>query len=284
MKVSISKALKNVASEKYDKKNIFLFFVIFFISSITILFLPEEFRNQQLLKTMSPEQVLALYTSQRTITVFIFALIIGLITNGTYLVATNNAIHNKEGVFPNPIKEVGNLMLKSLLYTIGSSTVVFLITIIALILTMTLSLINPWCMLITIPFIILMVHAWLCVNFRFYITLKFGDLFSFKKSWIMIAKNIRRFGSYIGKSLALIIVYIFLGMIISMLTAGLSIGILMITKDAKIAEMMLMSIGTIFTALLGCFFCTYLVDLNGQLLGPIVAENKEEFIDDEEEE
>ena len=74
MKVSIRQALKNVSSEKYDKQNIFLFFGILFIAGVLGLFLPEELANQAVLRTMPPEQVLALYSDPKVIIIFLLSM------------------------------------------------------------------------------------------------------------------------------------------------------------------------------------------------------------------
>ena len=278
MIVSIKKALKDVASDKYDKQNIFLYLSTLFIAGILVFFLPEELRNQSMTNTMKPEDILGLYASAQVISIFIISMFIGLISNGIFCVANNNAIHNKHGVFPNPLKEIGKILTTGLKYFLGSFLVILLIYIVAIVISLVLIKINPLLLILIIPLVLVLVHIWLCVNFRFYITLKFKDWFSFKKSWIMIAKNKRRYGSYIGKSTILLIIYFILFGIIISCSGILLQTIGLISGNMKEAQTAIMAITTIVQVLAGGFLAVYFVNFNSQLLGPIVMKKKKKTI------
>ena len=278
MKVSIRQALKNVASDKYDKKNIFLYFIVLLIANIIGFFAPEELSNSELLKTMSIQELLALISSPNVIAIVLASVFFAILCNGCILVATHNAINEKEGIFPNIFNEMGNLILKSILYIIGSTTILIVITQFSISLSQLLLPINIWYIALLIPIVIILVHAWLCLNFRFYMTLKFKDWFSFKKSWMMIAQNIRRFGSFIGKSIVLFVFAI--GLIIgATFILGVILGAMSVIQPGNI-DIITTAIGIIITACQVAICCcvgVYFIDLTAQLLGPIVkAEAKQE--------
>lgn len=270
MKVSIRQALENVASEKYDKKNIFLYFIVLLLANVISLFLPEELSNSEVLKTMSIPEILAIITEPHVIAIIISSIFLAIVCNGCLIVSTHNAINGKEGVFPNIFKDMLNLILKSILYIIGSTIIMVAITLFSITLSQQLLPIHIGFIALIIPIIILLVHSWLCLNFRFYMTLKFKDWFSFKKSWMMIMQNIRRFGSYIGKS---IVLFIFaLGLILGItFILGIILGVISYVQAGNI-DIISTAIAIIITAcqvVISCFTSVYIVDLTAQLLGPI---------------
>lgn len=286
MKVSISQALTNVASEKYNKQNIFLFFIIILISGIISLFIPAEIQNPDLMKQLIPNEIIALLTAPKTIITLVLSFIFGMFIIGYNITTINNSIHDREEICPNPFKSFGEILLNGLI-AFGACLIVYvlicLISIVPTIITGIIlgaiqTLLPKAAFVITATlFIILifllvltMVHAWLCVFLRFCMTLKFKDWFSFKSSWIMIAKNVRRYGSYIGKSLLLSILYT--GIAFSF---GIIIGIVQGIIDSAITttatDVLLIVIGSIFT----CLFYVYSIDLTAQLLAPIVKEEQE---------
>lgn len=278
MKVSIRQALKNVSSEKYDKQNIFLFFGILFIAGVLGLFLPEELANQAVLRTMPPEQVLALYSDPKVIIIFLLSMFLCFISNGIYIVASNNAIHNRNGVFPNPLNEIGKIISASFKFFTGSSIVIFLIFMLSLIISLILLNINPMLWLVIVPLVVILVHAWLCVTFRFYMTLRFKDFFSFKRSWVMIGKNLRRFGSYVWKSILCIFLVVLLNFIIIFILGMIFGAMGVLSGNMQETETAVRAISLIVQVILGGFLSVYFVDLNAQLLGPIVMKKKKKPI------
>ena len=114
--ISIRKALKNVASENYDKTNIFYYFLLFFVTALLSLFIPEKPKAEEL-------PVIGL--------LMLCSFIISLMLNGICTIASHNAIHRKKGVFPNPVKNIGRIFLTSLSCILGNLfwiVVMFLIT------------------------------------------------------------------------------------------------------------------------------------------------------------
>ena len=83
-------------------------------------------------------------------------------------------------------------------------------------------------------------------------------------------QNIRRFGSYIGKSIALFIFA--LGLILGItFILGIILGVISYVQAGNI-DIMSTAIAIIITAcqvVIACFTSVYIVDLTAQLLGPI---------------
>ena len=275
MKVSLRQAFKNVASEKYDKKNFLLFLAIMFISGVLGVFLPVEFQNQELLNKMAPAEFLALFTNPEVIIVLVISGILGLLTVGFIVVATNNAIIGKQGVFPHPIEEAGKLFTKGILYYLGCFIVLAVIMLISVIISVALVYVNPWLVLLVVPIVILMVHAWLCVNFGFYMTLEFKEWFCFRKNWMMIAKILRRFASYVAKSLVLILLCSVIVCFVIPLILGLQFFVETAAKDLQAGFVFGTVLTSIFNAVVCGFASAYSVDLTAQLLSPVVIANKE---------
>ena len=275
MKVSIREALKNVASEKYDKKNIFLFFVLLFVSGVIAIFLPEELQNQEVMNKMRPEEFWPLVFSAKVVSILIISSLLGLLTAGCIVVATNNAIKCKQGVFPHPFKEVGNLMAKGFLYYLGCVIVITLITLLAGFIAFVLGYINLWLLLLVIPIVIIMVHAWLCVNLGFYVTLEFEEWFSFRKNWMMIAKMIRRFASYVAKSLILVVLLVVILISVELLIGASTMFVGMATHNEQIALVFGTILFSLTNAILAGLTSVYCVDLTAQLLSPVAMANKQ---------
>ena len=283
MRISIQQALKNVASDKYDKQNIFLLFCCIFIFNI-IMHLPiQEITSILLSNSMTLEAFLSLCSDSKFTTLMFVGTIIGSFLNGIYIVATNNAINNNKGIFPHPFKEFIKIIISSVKFFFGALITIFLIEFIAYTLSIGLLFLFTkgfhlgettlfFIMIAMSALVLLMVHAWLCVNFKFYMTLKFKDWFSFKESWIMISKILRRFASYIAKSIILFIIFFTITLIILFFTE-MVLGIMGgITGNIQSAKTAIDTIFNIVQSAINCFFIVYLVDFNAQLLRPIAIQ------------
>lgn len=279
MKVSISQALKNVASEKYNKQNIFLFFILILITGLIYFLLPVKLQDPELMKQLIPNEVIDLLTSPKTLIIAIANFILSLLILGFTITATNNAVNEREEICLNPFTNFGKMLAKGFVCSVGSAIVYILICILAIIPTMLLVKISPYFFIFIFFFVLVMVHAWLCVFLRFYMTLKFKDWFSFKSSWIMIANNIRRYGSYIGKSLLLFILFIVCSISVSLIF-GFAQGLVNLAPVASIATAIKTSINilsTLIQSVIMCLFAMYNIDLTAQLLTPIARKEKEEI-------
>lgn len=275
MKVSIREALKNVASEKYDKKNIFLFFVLLFVSGVIAIFLPEELQNQEVMNKMRPEEFWPLVFSAKVVPVWVISSLLGLLSAGCLVVATNNAIKCKQCVFPHPFKEAGNLLAKGFLYYLGCIIVIISIIIIAGFIGFLLGSINLWLLLLVIPIVIIMVHAWLCVNLGFYVTLEFKEWFCFRKNWMMIANMIRRFASYVAKSLILVVLLVVILTSVELLIGSFTMFVGIATHNEQIALIFGTILLSLTQALLAGLISVYCIDLTAQLLSPVAMANKQ---------
>lgn len=274
MKVSINQALKNVTSEKYNKQNIFLLFIIILTTGILSLFIPAEIQNPELARKLIPGEYVALLTEPKTMTILFLSFFLSLFLCGYNITATNNAIHEREEICPNPFTNIGNIFINGLSSFVGCLLVYCLIVILTLIPTILLTIISPTFIILIFFLVLVMVHAWLCVFFKFCMTLEFKEWFSFKSSWIMIANNARRYGSYIGKGILLSITYFALCFLAGLLI-GLVQGMIGASSLAETSTNVLLAIvGSIFT----CLFYVYSIDLTAQLLAPIVKKEAEETV------
>lgn len=104
-----------------------------------------------------------------------------LICNGCFIVATHNAAHDKEDIFPNPFINTGNYIVKAILFFIGFSIILLTITLLSIFFGAILLSINTGFIVLLIPIFMLLIYEFICLNLRFYMTLNFKDWFSFKK-------------------------------------------------------------------------------------------------------
>ena len=101
MSISINSAFKNVFSDRYNKKNLFFFFLIVFIC------LADDLNNSFLKANGMLKSVEEYFLIFKCISAFFLL--------GIYFISLNNAIHNRQnGVFPNFIKNFTQISLVSL--------------------------------------------------------------------------------------------------------------------------------------------------------------------------
>ena len=120
-----------------------------------------------------------------------------------------------------------------------------------------------------------MVHAWLCVNLGFYVTLEFEEWFSFRKNWMMIAKMIRRFASYVAKSLILVVLLVVILISVELLIGASTMFVGMATHNEQIALVFGTILFSLTNAILAGLTSVYCVDLTAQLLSPVAMANKQ---------
>ena len=253
--ISIRKAFKNVASENYDKTNIFYYFLLFFVVGLISLFTPDKPNTENL-----PLYGVLMLCS------FIFSIII----NGICTIASNNAIHRKRGVFPNPFQEIGKIVITSLSCILGNifwSVVMLLITALVMVPIMFVDKIAA----IIVSAIPLLCLATLFIGayFNFLISLSLADWFDFKKAWGFMKEAKSFFLSYFVKSLAL-------GLIVGFLFIALMIFALPIANSLKGASSIAASSVIMFFYSIVCVAsAVYMVDLTSQFVRKAKKMNKE---------
>ena len=192
MSVKLSSVLKNVASENYDKGNVLTYIILCCITNCI-------------------GQSLNFFKTSNKSLIFIFsiiAIICSIIIVGTSILATNNAIHRKKGVFPNPFKEIGRTILVAIEAGFCSS-IFWLIP--AIILMVVCSIFFAGALLksgsaglsglggmLIISSIIMIIFFIFCVllyyasYLNFVTTLKIGDFLNIKKGFNLLGKIKRK--------------------------------------------------------------------------------------------
>lgn len=187
--ISIRKALKSVASENYDKTNIFYFFILSFIAGLISAFSPQKPKTEDL-----PLFGLCL----------LLTIIFSLVVNGIYTLASNNAINRKKGVFPNPLKDFAKIIITSLCMIVGNifwSIVMLVVTAAFMIPIMFVNKIAA----IIVSAIPLLCLATLFIGayFNFVTSLSITDWFDFKKAWNFMKEAKSYFLAYFIKTIAM---------------------------------------------------------------------------------
>ncbi len=256
MAVSIRAALKNVASDNYDKKNIFIYLLLVFIGGLCGGFAPDG------KETFKPEFLL----------LRVIYFILTLIVAGISTIATNNAIKKRKGVFPNPAQNFSKIVSVAFQYMAGAFITLFLPTAFCSVLLAIAIVINPWTGLFVIPIMFFVLYYWLGLYFNYLISLEFKDWFNLKKAseFLKMAKG--KFSSYILKAILLQIisgVIVFIIVLIPMIVLSVLIGIGN-QENSATAQMILISIYTLASAIVFGICAIYMVDLSGQFVRSVI--------------
>ena len=226
MSIGILKAINTIFSEKYNKKNLALYILLFSIISIIILiitmFIPE---------TKIDNFYFDILFSLITMILLLFP---GLLTTGFIAISTNNAIKLKKGVFPNPIKNLKRIFTIGFKYLAGCIGLVIPFLVIPIVLLIGLgyclwTTISP-AVGIIIPLIPLGFILWNFViyistaDIRFLNTLKLKNMFKFKENYEIFKENRVLIYGLIGKriifSIILTLILMIPAIIISIIIMG----------------------------------------------------------------
>lgn len=183
MSISINSAFKNVFSDRYNKKNLFFFFLIVFIC------LADDLNNSFLKANGMLKSVEEYFLIFKCISAFFLL--------GIYFISLNNAIHNRQnGVFPNFIKNFMQISLVSL-RTIFCGILSFIILTIPFLLlflifgffsqnnVFSLILFVILCILFSISYVFLFWGIYLVYSE----SLNWKDIFAYKKIYKFIMKT-----------------------------------------------------------------------------------------------
>lgn len=255
MTISIRQAFSNVASDKYDKGNMFIFFLILLISFIiNIIF-------------YNPSDVPKL--DAKTIIVSLLTFIFCFLCFGIYWVAINNAIKKKNKIFPNlfsDFKYITIVCFRSLLL-IPSCIIAGLPYIFFGVLMGVFSSINSF---ISIIFSIITIVA-----FVFYIiiivglqlifakSLNWKDMFAYKKAYKFIMKTGKSGGSWFLRANVFLPVIIWVLSFVILLIIFIITGAIVNPVVMKSTALGLI-IYFVFSAVICIHFALY-IDLTSQL-------------------
>ena len=244
--ISIRKALKNVASENYDKTNIFYFFILSFLTGLISSFSPQKPKTEEL-----PIFLLCL----------ILTIFFSLLINGIYTVASNNSINRKKGVFPNPIKNFGKIITTSLSMVLGNifwTIVMFSVTAVVMISIMSISKVAA-ILVAAIPLLCL-ATLFIGAYFNFITSLSLSDWFNFKKAWNFMKDAKSYFLAYFIKSVAVGLIVLFAYM------ALMLIAVPIIVPLKGLASTAISGIFMLFYTVVGVLSSVYMVDLTAQFV------------------
>lgn len=249
--ISIHRAMKVVASDNYDKKNIFLYFLVILVTTI-LSFSIQDKEHPNLICS-------------------VLLLLISIFSNAIYIVATHNAIHKRKGVFPDILKNFSSICKTGVALSSGSIFWTFSMIIIAGILFFVLHAgINP-VVAAVIATILLLILATFCIGacFNFFISLSIKDWFNFKKALLFMKKAKKYFGAYMLRCILLpllggiflIPIYIVFGIL-----GAFTKGELNVTSFTGIAILIMSVIGTIISV--------YYVEITAQFIRAALNEQK----------
>ena len=255
MSISIKRMLKIVASENYDKTNIFYYILIGTVSTIIYGFF------------MKPSEDILQMVMSAGIGI-ILLMVASIWTAGIIVKASHNAIKRKKGVFPNPFKEIGSLFLNGLIFNVGISINTTIITLITAIIMIPLIFINPWLSLIAVIPCLYMTFILLGLHFNYLTTLKIEDWFKYKDSINFMKAGRGYFGAFFFKSLALILIYIVVLLTILALAMLLLAGLTLLSGGTKEQSLysLSQSLGAIIGAVPTGILVVYLTELTAQFI------------------
>lgn len=253
MSISVQQCFVNVASDKYNKENLFAYFLISLVNMVCPI----------ILFTLEPSQL------QIGIFVLIILVLSSIFSLGIYYVALHNAINFRKEIFPNPMQDAMKILViffKTMFWGFLS----FFVLIIPVLITGVLSVLFAYWLSFVgmiISVLLYVVATVFFVTFSFalfflYIrTLNWKDLFAYKKAMNFIKRAIKPASVFALKSLLLflcVIIIFFLVMLLFLIITGAII-------NSDVRE----SLGfTLFYNFLVCIFSClsiiYFIDLNAQ--------------------
>ena len=201
MSISIRAAVKNIASESYNKKNLFYFIVLIFISGICGTFFPSE--NIQEINS----------TGIFALTVY---LLLCFLSGGIYISSANNAIFNKQGIIPNLFTDIKQIIVNAISYFAGCFAIFFIMSLLIFIPFFILVMIQPLLGLLIIPLVFLFGLYFLGFYFNYIKSLNIADWFNIKNANNFLKKSGGKLiGIYVSKYIiinlaALVIALIFI--------------------------------------------------------------------------
>lgn len=276
--ISIRRTLSVVASDSYDKKNIFLFVLLtLFISIFGILFQVYTQKVQDVFKS-------GMDKIPDVLPFLLLLLIVGLFfsfwNTGVMLFATNNAIHKDKNVFPNPFKSVVEYLFKGITFSFGFLVNLIIIFILTGLVMTPLIAINPVVAVVVSAIPCLFLTAILLgLHFNYLISLSFSDLFNYKKSLEFLKSARGYLGSFFVKSVILFIAYIVVcfGTIL-FLYMLIAVPVVLLTAKSnpyaiQILAVLMLFIYLIPSNILGSIFNVYLIELTGQFVKAALKRN-----------
>lgn len=248
--ISIRRAMKVVASDNYDKKNIFFYFLFVLVASI-FSFLSEDKKHPNIIYSL-------------------LFICISFFSNAIYTVATSNAIHKRKGVFPAILKNFLLIFGTGVALSLGSVFWIIIMMIVTAVFVFLLISVNPVVAIIVsaIPLLILATF-FVGACFNFIVSLSIKDWFDFKKALCFMKKAKNYFGSYLLRCILLP----FLGGIL-FIPIGIIWGILGAFLKGEQHETALSGIILILASVIGTIISVYYLEITAQFVRATLREPK----------
>lgn len=249
--ISIRRALKTVASDNYDKKNIFFYFILVLIPSI-FAFSAEEKSN------INPM-------------ISLLSVLIMLFGNAVYTVAQNNAVHKRKGVFPDILKNITSVFRTAVALFVGNAFWIVLMLIVTAIFMLPLLGVNiAVAIIVSIIPLLILATFYIGAYFNFFITLSFKDWFNLKKSLTFMKSAKKYFAPFLYRSILLAVAGAIL-MLLTGIICGLFISFLQAEQQA-IAET---GIQIFCASVVATVISIYLLEITAQFLRATLREPKQ---------
>lgn len=266
MSISIRAAVKNVASEAYNKTNLFYYILLIFISGICGIFFPSE--NTIAISKLS-----------------IIAIIIYCLTcffcGGLYTLSVNNSINNKEGIIPNLFADIKLILSKGFFYFVGCFAVFLIMSILVAIPFMILLMINPLLGLLTIPLVFVLGIYFLGFYFNFIKSLHFEDWFNIKKAHEFIKKSGGKLmGIYVSKYILINLAAIIIALIF-IIPIAVIIGVQSVFSSisGQTLQITASSISSLIISVIIGICNIYTIDLTAQYIKEVDLKSENEQIE-----
>ena len=251
--ISIRKSLRNVSSDLYDKTNIFYYLLISAVVSILSTFIPEKPTVDNVSNVM---------------VVVLLVVILSFLLNGIYTLAINQAIHSKNGVFPNPIKDISKIVIASIYTFLGNFVWVFVMMFVTSAVMVPMLFVNKIAAILVsaIP-LFFIATIFIGAYFNFYNSLELADWFKVKKALHFFKQAKAYILPYLVKTIAIGVILFFITMAIFLITVPFS----------ELQEPMVTAVSGIVAFIVTLIYCiatVYIVDLTAQFVQQAKKEEK----------
>ena len=256
MTISIRTAFSNVASENYDKTNLFFYIILSVLTGICGMFFSDK-------------------GSGLTFPVLVIYLFFIFIMNGIYIMALNNAIHEKNSVIPNLFSDFKEITVNGFLNTSGCFLISSILTFVLAVPFFILLKINPFLGFIIILFVFIFVFY-----FNYAISLKFADWFNIKKAGVFIKKSAGKLGKYILKFLILNVICLIIAFLI-VAPIAFVLGFQTIFSPVVVQNLKLSAVSIASTLIFSVIFAVgyiYVLDLTAQFIKEVNFKQQENVV------
>ena len=261
MTISIRTAFSNVASENYDKTNLFFYIILSVLTGICGMFFSDK-------------------GSGLTFPVLVIYLFFIFIMNGIYIMALNNAIHEKNSVIPNLFSDFKEITVNGFLNTSGCFLISSILTFVLAVPFFILLKINPFLGLIIIPFVFILGVYFMGFYFNYAISLKFADWFNIKKASVFIKKSAGKLGKYILKFLILNVICLIIAFLI-VAPIAFVLGFQTIFSPVVVQNLKLSAVSIASTLIFSVIFAVgyiYVLDLTAQFIKEVNFKQQENVV------